>query len=84
LVIKSDSGYSGLYPESIEHIGKSHDNEILKQVHNERQILTNSSNIKINRHFQESANLIANDQILKDTRLHVYDNGSAMINYENL
>ncbi|MDE4944920.1 hypothetical protein, partial [Francisella tularensis] len=31
-----------------------------------------------------SANLIANDQNLKDTRLHVYDNGSAMINYENL
>lgn len=84
LVIKKDSGHSGLDPESFEHIGKSHDNEILKQVHNDRQILTNSSNIKINRHFHESANLIANDQNLKDTRLHVYDNGSAMINYENL
>ncbi|MDE4992721.1 hypothetical protein, partial [Francisella tularensis] len=41
-------------------------------------------NIKINRHFHESANLIANVQNLKDTRLHVYDNGSAMIKYENL
>ncbi|MDE5037712.1 hypothetical protein, partial [Francisella tularensis] len=59
-VIKKDSGHSGLDPESFEHICKSHDNEILKQVHNDRQILTNISNIKINRHFHESANLIAN------------------------
>ncbi|MDE4942745.1 hypothetical protein, partial [Francisella tularensis] len=62
LVIKKDSGHSGLYPESFEHIGKSHDNEIFKQVHNDRQILTNSSNNKINRHFHDSANLIAKDQ----------------------
>lgn len=56
----------------------------MKQVHNDRQILTNSSNIKINLHSHESANLIANDQNLKNTRLHAYDSGSAMINYENL
>lgn len=84
LVIKKDSSDSELDLESFEHRRQSHDNEILKQVHNDRQILTNSSNIKINHHSHESRNLIANDQNLKDTRLHGYDSGRAMINYENL